>query len=702
MSFTYYADGSRRTVTDATGTRTFNYYDDGALKDVTAKGQTSGFAYKYDDAGQLKERTYPDGRTTTFTYTSDGNRDSSTTDGAKTTYGYTAARQLSRITLPTANGHEEKRTYDRAGRLTDVASTKGTTTLSAWHAELDATGQPRRIDATRGNDAASTYYTGDATGRLLTECTAAAKAESCPAGSPTTSYTYDRVGNRQTRTDPAGATTTYHYDAADQLRQTTGGATTDYDYDRDGNQTKAGSTSYSYDAGNQLAEVTTASASYAYVYDADGLRSAAKKNGTTLRTNTWDINYGDGLPRQATEAGASGSLIADYQYNPEDQIQGETTAAGSFYHHHDILGSVTDVTDSAGAHQTKYAYSAYGEVTTTNIGSKPPVNRFTFAGEYKEPTTSAAGYYLRARSYLPETGRFTSRDPLTPEPETPHTQAYAYANNAPAYLTDPSGQCWWIPNSGNKSCWTTNIPGTDFIPLSPALNKIGNAWQDSCKAGSSYAEANGRSGWSGCVDEFTGVGPMRRGVNYYEQGDAVNGTLECLGGIGQMGLFLMPGPRLPVSSPGGLSAAIGSVRWGAGGGGVTAQGLSYKTPVTPHLKKLINPRRGDYNCRACAVAVDQTLAGNPASAMNIGKGPHDHILRFYPGKSFERRTLSSIVKEIAQGGSGARGIVIGSRGRRGHAWNVANVGNDVVFLDGQTGHAEDIDYWGRYHFMRTN
>jgi RHS repeat-associated protein len=442
VSFTYNADGTRKTITDATGIRKLDYYVGGRLKSVIAQGQAKGFGYTYDDAGQLSGRTYPDGRTTTFTSNPDGNRDSSTTDGLKTTYGYTPARQLSSVTLPTANGYQETRSYDRAGRMTDISSTKNTSVLSSWHQELDPTGQPWRLDATRGSSTKSTYYTYDKVGRLLTECASATKTAACPAGEATDTYTYDKVGNRATRNSASGTTTTYSYDAADRLTQTiTGSSTNGYDYDADGNQIKAGGTTFGYDADNRLTGVTTSSAQYGFTYDADGLRTKATKSGTALRTTTWDLNYGDGLPRVATETNGSGSLIADDQYNPLDQIQGETTGSGPFYHHHDLLGSVTDITDSAGAAQTAYDYKAFGELTTTNIAATPPVNRFTFTGEYKEPTTSTAGYYLRARNYDPGTGRFTTRDPYVSAQDTPYTQPYAYAENMPTTRTDPSGLC---------------------------------------------------------------------------------------------------------------------------------------------------------------------------------------------------------------------------------------------------------------------
>ena len=45
-------------------------------------------------------------------------------------------------------------------------------------------------------------------------------------------------------------------------------------------------------------------------------------------------------------------------------------------------------------------------------------------------------YFLRARYYDPDTGRFLGRDPVE------FAQRYAYAANHPATFTDPSGLCW--------------------------------------------------------------------------------------------------------------------------------------------------------------------------------------------------------------------------------------------------------------------
>ncbi|NEA60776.1 hypothetical protein G3I60_43095 [Streptomyces sp. SID13666] len=78
MATTYDAAGQRKTVTDATGTRTFGYDPAGHLKTVTPE-HGGAFAYSYDDAGQLTNRTYPDGKTYAYGYDSDGRQSSMST-----------------------------------------------------------------------------------------------------------------------------------------------------------------------------------------------------------------------------------------------------------------------------------------------------------------------------------------------------------------------------------------------------------------------------------------------------------------------------------------------------------------------------------------------------------------------------------------------------------------------------------------------
>ncbi|MEJ8650715.1 toxin glutamine deamidase domain-containing protein [Streptomyces sp. MS1.AVA.3] len=146
---------------------------------------------------------------------------------------------------------------------------------------------------------------------------------------------------------------------------------------------------------------------------------------------------------------------------------------------------------------------------------------------------------------------------------------------------------------------------------------------------------------------------------------------------------------------------IGNIRWGEGGGGKTVLGDSYKTPVTEDLRKIVNPGKGGTNCRACVLGVEKTLDGTPASALpELGRGTLQSLEKYFPGKRFRDRSFSNIVKDIKAAGDGSRGIVYGADPRGGHVFNVINRDGDVVFLDGQSGHAAPAAYKG-YKFMRT-
>ncbi|CAG7624851.1 RHS repeat protein [Actinacidiphila bryophytorum] len=441
-------------------------FDNNATLDIAATDTTGHLRVWTNDGaahltGAVPAATPASGQKTTYGYDDDSRQTSQTGPTGTVAYAYDPAENLTTTTLPAANGYTEKRGYDADGRLTSIGSTKDSSTLADWQLSLDAVGQPTRIDATRtGKATAYQYYTYDNAGRLLTDCTSAAKTTACPATdlAAGTTYTYDGVGNRTTATTN-GALTTYSYDAADELTESlTGTTTTSYSYDKNGNQTGDGTNTFSYDAGNHLTTLTSGSTTYTYGYDAAGNRTTAAKNGTRQRSTVWDTNYQ--LPQAAAEYGASGALTADYQYNPLEQIQSQTTPTGSaVYYHHDQLGSVTDLTDNTGNLQTSYAYTAYGQTTRTNTGTNPPANPFTYTGQYEEPTTAAAGLYLRARNYDPTTGRFTATDPLTIQTGTPVTAPYVYASDAPTRLVDPSGKCSVWEAASWPGCDPKNLTG---------------------------------------------------------------------------------------------------------------------------------------------------------------------------------------------------------------------------------------------------
>ncbi|MEU0427423.1 RHS repeat-associated core domain-containing protein [Streptomyces canus] len=153
---------------------------------------------------------------------------------------------------------------------------------------------------------------------------------------------------------------------------------------------------------------TVGAHTYAYSYDATGNRTTTRTDGTLPRTTHWDVN--NPLPQVSDETNGSGALIADYRYDPLGEPQLLHTGAGNFYDHHDLPGSVTDLTSAAGVDQYTYAYDAYGTTKTTALTTSAPANPFAYTGQYQDPAGTALGYPLRARTYDPSTGRFTSTD----------------------------------------------------------------------------------------------------------------------------------------------------------------------------------------------------------------------------------------------------------------------------------------------------
>ena len=111
---------------------------------------------------------------------------------------------------------------------------------------------------------------------------------------------------------------------------------------------------------------------------------------------------------------------------------GTFDASERFFYHNDGLGSVTDLTDSAGAVIRAYVYDAYGGIAQ-ETGTL--ANPFTYTG--REFDVENGLYFYRARYYDAMSGRFLSTDPLGFS--AGDSNLYRYVFNNPINLTDPLG-----------------------------------------------------------------------------------------------------------------------------------------------------------------------------------------------------------------------------------------------------------------------
>ncbi|WP_234018318.1 MULTISPECIES: DUF6531 domain-containing protein [unclassified Streptomyces] len=473
--------------------------EDFVYDEVGNLSSTRGFAYTYDAAGQMLTREYADGSTFAYTYDADGRTATMDADGATTTYTWDPAGNLTASALP--DSATENRTYDRAGRITAVTATRAGTTVTGTALTLSAAGLPSRVDVTREGVGTGGYdLTYDAAGRLTSGCAPQPEVTGCAAGR-TTSYTYDEVGNRLTST-LGTASTGYAYDAADQLTSTTTGTTTTaYDHDAEGNRTKAGADTYSYDLAGQISAATVGGASYTYGHDASGNQVTTAEDGAVTSRTQWDPNAP--LPVLATEYDSGWAVEQSYRYDPLGQPAATATGTEEvFYYHHDTQGSPVDVTGSTGTLHQRWAYDSFGTRTLDTTAAGAPASTPSYTGARYE--TSTGNLDLHARQYDTTTGRFTRSDPAARDLSTPYVSAYAYADNAPSALTDPSGL-------------SPDDPDNDRVDsFGEALGIFGDAFVDVAKSpfvflGDLHDAFTGKNGGAGAfIDKYLPVRPAYR------------------------------------------------------------------------------------------------------------------------------------------------------------------------------------------------
>lgn len=500
----------------------------------TGTTATSSIYYYYDALGFLTQRqtSFQGDRTssyatTDYTYDSLDRVSSVGTGATAVTLGYDAAGNLATLTTPAANGYTESRTYDSVGRIATVTNTRGATTLSSFAQTYDPASNPASSTTVNGGSTTRAVYSHDAAGRLTDVCYAA----TCAGATARIAYAYDPVGNRtsETRTGvTAPGTTTYAYNAADQLQSTTlGTAVTKYTYDLNGNQTTAGARTFTYDLANRVVSTKSGSTTTTYTYDPNGNRRT-QTTGNTTAGFTWDTIHG--LPELAAETDAKNAVTASYTNTPDGSPLTLTTAAGTFYYHHDPLGSVSNVTNATGVTQASYTYDPFGAQQTAVLAGKAPTNPMRYAGQYLDATGL---YNLRARLYNPTVGQFTTLDPLVDTTNTP----YSYGANSPLRYTDPSGLSWddvtkFIRGAGRAyDQATTAMVWAPVKFLADPGGELDKAFVEPCKAGINRFHGDGGAGLAACIDNLNPLAQIGRGIGntinalyagcYYDAGQAI-------------------------------------------------------------------------------------------------------------------------------------------------------------------------------------
>lgn len=253
----------------------------------------------------------------------------------------------------------------------------------------------------------------------------------------TENYSYDPVGNRLSSL----GVSPYSYNSSNELTST---PTATYGYDLNGNAVtkndSTGITTYAWDFENRLTSVTLpgSGGTVSFSYDPLGRRIRKSSSaGTSI--------YAYDRSNVIEETNSSGATSARYvQSGLIDEPLAVLRSSTTSYYEADGLGSVTSLSNAAGALAQTYTFDSFGNQTATS-GSL--VNSFQYTGRESDPETGL--YFYRARYYDPQSGHFLREDPLRFGSGDPNF--YSYVSQNPANCTDPFGKTriygnWCGPN----------------------------------------------------------------------------------------------------------------------------------------------------------------------------------------------------------------------------------------------------------------
>jgi RHS repeat-associated protein len=285
-------------------------------------------------------------------------------------------------------------------------------------------------------------FTYDKLDRLLTAFTylndTCATYGAVGAGSYDDTYTYSPGGNINTKTGTGSGTHNGSYTYGDTnhkhaVTETTDGA--QFTYNTDGDmltrdipgrpiQTLA------WDDGQRLESVTDTNGSTEFLYALDDTRVRRKTGNTYTYYHSGGTEY--------THDGTTGTFTYYHQIDGKTvafTVNGDTT-----WMYSDQVSSTSMTRTDAGLNSIQ-RYTPWGETRTS--GSL--TTDHTFTGQVEDQSTALSFY--NARYYDPTVGRFASPDKIIPSPGNGQSyNRYAYVNNNPVLLNDPTGQC--PPNRG--------------------------------------------------------------------------------------------------------------------------------------------------------------------------------------------------------------------------------------------------------------
>lgn len=495
-------NGETTKVTDPLGVTNITYDSFGKVKNTSSTANAEQTSVEYDANNNVAKVISSLTGEQTVTYDQNNNPITSTSPSAQVSASYDANGRVNQlkfnlkgvdqpitsgfnydaegklVSVANANGNSMSLAYDKSGRVSLITDKygaqtekfaykydKGSNIIEAVNIGRGASGSILPIMYTK-----TSTYEYDVRDQLIRE--------------NNTAYTYDLLGNRLTRTD-GKLQTQYIYDESgdpNRLVKTvlpSNVGTVNYEYDANGNTVlkkytptsvvgigedgnpinKAQLTHYYYDNDNYFSKAVLPDGSMVeYTYDKLSkhrvMRTETSASG--VKTITKFVYNGDLLVSENDE---NDEVLRSYTWDGQENLISMFTKDSQgkmqeyFYlknGHSDIIG----LADSSGKKVISYNYDAWGNlVNAAGVQENIDLNNYAlnprmFSGYWYDVKLGL--YYMKARMYSPEIGRFLSQDPVKLSASTLDQNPYIYCANNPVNRIDPSGKGSFWSNAWNK------------------------------------------------------------------------------------------------------------------------------------------------------------------------------------------------------------------------------------------------------------
>jgi RHS repeat-associated protein len=487
----------------------------------------------YDAAGHLSEQYYPTGLGVKHVYNA---------------YGYPSeVRNVSTNAL-----YWKQNTQDAEGHIVKETYGNGVV-VSRSHNVLNGRLVTRQ-DVTSGNEWIQFHYydhdtlgnvrghwnsgVGEWNGLTYDKLNRLTQNDRSLAGVPTTeTVAYDPLGNITSKTGVGS----YAYGDPLHKHAVTSAGGNSYSYDANGNLTGGGGKSAAWTAWNMPASLTQSGQTTSWLYGPEHDRYKMVTPGRT----TWHLNPGvhQGGHYERTQY-ASGTVEHRTTLYGGGRPIGEvlsfdgTAPEQTRYFHSDGQGSITAVTDSAGAVLTRYRYDPWGKQTLVS-GSNTGIDQ-TRQGHTGHEMLDGGLTHMNGRLYDPVLARFVSADPIVQAPyDLQSLNRYSYVLNNPLCYTDPTGFSAWTkfrdkilkPVAAIAVAWVVGpavfnavLPSAVGAAGATGMGMTGSVWAGAAVAGAASGAVVG--GVVGGI--YNGPQGIAQGAKYGAIGGAIMGPVSAM------------------------------------------------------------------------------------------------------------------------------------------------------------------------------